>query len=536
MKPLFAHGLILALSTFLVVCCSALLEWDAQGNLIAHSYSVWGDWSAHLTFIEGFRQRGLFWISGDNPIFTGAPFQYPFLSHLLTAAFASIFSLTSIRAVEVLSLFLMALAPLLTYRVFKKLGASPTATALSVILFFLAGGYQWWSGLGPELKATEPWTNQFDQASVFTQFVAFEFYPQRAFLFGLTMLCGFGALILEGKRKWLSLLALGLLAITHIHSFLALAVFLMILFLQRRDRRTFFFSAGVAVIGGIGLSFLLLRSSPAEYQFVWERWMPGWALNAKSGIAAAADMNPIQFWIWNTGLWIPSVFLCMGLVWRQKLLARHPLVVPCFFSGLILFVLANLWNIQPYWYDNLKLFTYAFFFWAPLFGLLWDYAFKKNLLLKTLGVAFIISQTLSGVHDLWFLKSGNQSATFFSPSEFAVTEVFQGKRSSADALTIFNPRHNHWVSCLAGQRVWMGFPGWLWSWGIQYGAREQQLHQILLGAPNAHELLQKNKIEYIVLHASDRIGPQPVNLEFFRRFYVRIIEKDGWEVFATKSP
>lgn len=535
MKPHFAHVIVVLLSTFLVACCSAFLSWDDSGNLIAHSYSVWGDWSAHLTFIENFRHRGLSWILGESPLFAGVPFQYPFLSHWVTATFAQLFGLRSITAIETLSLLLLFLAPVFVYRLFRHFGNSPLGTAISVVVFFLFGGFQWMHT--ESLKATEPWSNQFDQASVFTQFVGFEFYPQRAFLFGLCMLClGLDWALSPGGRtkKRIAVVILGLLALTHIHSFIAVAAALGFAFLFRRNFPTFRFSAAVALLGLAGLGLLLLRQFPPEFKHSWQIWLPGWALNSSAGVANAAEMNPLSFWVWNTGLWVPVAMLSWIATFRSRS-SQKPWVHVAFFSGLSLFVLGNLWSIQPYWYDNLKVFTYAFFFWAPFWGWAWDQVSKKGCLFRTVIAVVIFAQTVTAIHDLRFLQAKNQQATFFMAHEFALSDQLVEKRISPTDLAVIAPRHNHWVPALSGQSVWMGFPGWLWSWGIQYGQREKDLNEILLGGPRAIDLIQQNQIKWIILNVNDRVGNTPVNLEFFRRYYLPVIQRDGWEVFATQK-
>jgi hypothetical protein len=562
MKPNFerklALSLVLALGAFLFWCCQALLEWNPHGDLMAHSYSIWGDWSAHLTFIESIKQRGLSWIAGDNPIFAEAPFQYPFLSHLITAWTSMLLQISSFSATRLWSLALITIAPWLVFRGYQRLGLSPLASALSVLIFFLMGGFQWWEAIGPNgINPSEPLTNQFDHASVFTQFVLFEFFPQRAFLFGLTLVTGLGATLLfwtentdpsssphlqdwrQLARWMLGGIGLASLAWLHVHSFLAVGVFLMFYFVFSPSKRSFAFSAWVALLGAGALAFLLLRDRQPQFQLTWDLWLPGWVLNSKVNMKWLDDTNGIQFWIWNTGLFLPLVLSGGAIAIKKK--SMNTTLRVCAASGAFLFLLANTLNIQPYWYDNLKTFTYAFFFLAPFTGIAIESLWltramgAKRILLPALGLLILATQVYSGTHDLWLLKGGLQNATFFQAHEFGLAEQFQEIRTEPDALAVIQPRHNHWVTALSGTRVLMGYPGWLWSWGVQYGGREQENNEILLGAPRALELLSRYQVSYVILNTQDRVGSQPVALDFYRTRFTRVLNRDGWEIFSIKS-
>ncbi|MBS1960242.1 MAG: hypothetical protein JST80_12265 [Bdellovibrionales bacterium] len=540
MKPLLG---IFALSIYLVVCCGSFLEWDPNGNLIAHSYSVWGDWSAHFTFIENMRQRGLHWLAGDNPVFAGAPFQYPFLSHLITAGFGAVLGMSTITVTEWTSLLLLFFAPFFVYRVYKQFGLKPVTAFASTAMFFLVGGYQWMGLINSDsFKATDPLTNQFDAGSVFTQFVCFEFYPQRAFLFGLMMLTGFGFMALKaleaGKftRKTAIITGLGfsLLALTHVHSYIAIAAFLIFYFVFKRDCKTFIYSLAIAVLGCASLAFLLLRNRVPEFSLSWDFWLPGWATNSQTGLKTASTMNPILFWVLNTGLYLPMAWT--GFWFANKDTESYPLARTWFGAGMFLFVLANIFNLQPYWYDNLKTFTYAFFFFAPFIGVLFEKLIPMHKTMYAVVLAAFGAQIWSGTADLNFLRTKHQGTTFFNAYEFSIAEEFKHLRNSPDDLVLFSQRHNHWVTCLAGSPVVMGFTGWLWSWGISYGARELEVNEMLLGGTRALELLKKLNVGYVVLNAGDRVGQNPVNLDFFRTHFSRVLNRDGWEIFAVRSP
>ena len=544
MKPFFKPIplLLLVFSAWITWVCATLLQFDDRGNLFAHSYSVWGDWSAHITFISGLKERGVHWLVEDTPLFPGAPFQYPFLSHVITALFSGLFGLEVITATRFLSLALIFVLPFILYRLFCRLGQSTLSAFFATLSFLLIGGFQW---LDSSLNAREPLTNQFNQGSLFTQFILFELYPQRAFSFGLV---GFGLFFLwalrarQWKRGHVVALAFGLalFALLHIHTWIATALFLLSLwalpeFANRRFPRLRMFQLGLlTAVFSLGfLSFLLLRGDHSHILRSWQWWYPGWAQNSQANLPVAASMNFFTFWIYNTALYLPLALLGIYLARNEKSLRPFAL------SGLSLFTLACLFNAQPYFYDNLKLFTYAFFFLAPFVGCSLARILEITRLPRPLRLILAVSifgiQIAAGTQDLWSFQNGLQTANFFTSEEFTLAEDFKKIRASAEDIVLINPRHNHWVPCLTGNPVALGYPGWLWSWGISYTDREKTVQEIFQGLAGSDSALKELHVKYIALQAHDQIANHPLNVAFFEANFKRVLTRGDWIVYSTRD-
>ncbi len=527
-------------SAWITVVCASLLSYDESGNLIAHSYSIWGDWSAHFTFISALKERGFSWIAGDNPLYPGTPFQYPFLSHVLTYLFHLVTPFGIIRATYISSLILMFAVPFVLYRFWRALKLSPFAAFCSVIVFLLIGGIQW---LDSGLKPNEPLTNQFAEGSFFTQFILFEFFPQRAFLFGLVFLGLLGTSVLKTqkwtKKRIASLgLGLALLSLLHVHTWLAMGTLLLGFFLlpptsilPKVDRKKIlFFGMGVAAVSSVFLAFLLLRGNSER---TWEIWAPFWAQNIHTGGAKAADMNVLWFWIYNTGIFLP---LSLIGIWFGR--GKRELV-PFAIAGWILFFVALFFNIQPYYYDNLKLFTYAFFFLSPFVGLALEKITVIPKLPRKAGFAIALLvlgfQVTSAAIDMESFRKGLQSTTFFTREEFALANHFKELRDSPNSVVMINPIHNHWVPCLTGNPVSIGYGGWLWSWGVNYREREVSVQQALTNGPHALETIQKLNPSYIVVREGDRIADRPIDIAFLDSHFKRILSASGWIIYSARE-
>ena len=455
---------------------------------------------------------------------------------MLTAIYAWVFHLDVAAAVYSSSLMLLFLLPFSLYYFFQSFALKCWTAFAAIVLFLFIGGIQF---LDSSLKASEPLTNQFNEGSVFTQFVIFELFPQRAFLFGLiafSFLIGFLVRLQNTKKistqHWLLIgLGLGLTPLLHLHTWIASAVFLLFVFIfpiKEAYRKSLFkFGLGVALFSLIWIYFLLIRGEKS-HQGGWDYWFPGWAQNSKAGLKGAMEMNPFGFWIYNTGILLPL----MGFgFYRQR---KTKTLFALFASGVFLFLVGLLFNIQPYFYDNLKIFTYAFLFLAPFaaLGIQAIFEFKYS---KWLAPLLVIFQCTTGFLDLQFMASKRQTATFFSAEEITLAKEFKEVRSSADALVLIVPRHNHWLPCLSGNPVAMGYPGWLWSWGINYAPREQEVNQIFLGAPNALSLIHQLGIRYMVVNKHESIGTKSINFEFLKSQFPLALERGDWLVYSVNK-
>jgi hypothetical protein len=537
------HGVLFAVSFWISWVCAGLLSWSPRGDLMAGSYSIWGDWSAHFTFIEAFRERGAGWITGDNPLFAGEPFRYPFLSHLLTAATSFLTGGDTVLATRGLSVILLFILPGLIHRFFKVNGFSSRASLFSTLLFVFMGGFQW---MDSSLAAHEPLTNQFQQGSVFTQFILFEIFPQRAFLFGMTILLAVLTSWLRRERPKLTItlihaFGLSLLVFTHLHSWIAMGTLLLMMAVfpaeTGPDRKSRWTLGILTLVFSIpGLVHLFMRKS--EYALPWDLWLPGWAQNQGTGLATAAEMGFAQFWIYNTGLFL--LLAGAGLAYLLKNRSSRALGI----AGLILFLIPLFLNLQPYFYDNLKTFTYSFLFLAPFAGV----ALEKILEVRRIPfwaralllAVILVSQTASAISDFRFFDRGMQKTVFFHEEEFRLAEQFKAIRGSPDDLSLIVPRHNHWLPCLTGTPVVMGYAGWLWSWGISYSAREAEVKEILSGGPRAEELIRKYRLRFFAMPLQQGQPEAGVNGAFFESRFRLALSSTYWRVYsleeAAKSP
>jgi uncharacterized membrane protein len=78
------------------------------------------------------------------------------------------------------------------------------------------------------------------------------------------------------------------------------------------------------------------------------------------------------------------------------------------------------------------------------------------------------------------------------------------------------PTYNHPV-VLTGRRSFMGYPGHVWSHGLDPGPREGEIKTIYTGGATSQELLARYRIDYVVVGPLERLQ-MPVNDRFFEQF------------------
>jgi uncharacterized membrane protein len=81
---------------------------------------------------------------------------------------------------------------------------------------------------------------------------------------------------------------------------------------------------------------------------------------------------------------------------------------------------------------------------------------------------------------------------------------------------IHAPVHNHPVF-LTGRRSLMGYPGHVWTHGLEFGQRESEIKRVYAGAPDAVSILGKYNVAYAVVGPLER-NIMNVNEQFFSRF------------------
>ncbi|MBJ7608427.1 MAG: hypothetical protein JF887_03210 [Candidatus Dormibacteraeota bacterium] len=351
--------------------------------------------------------------------------------------------------------------------------------------------------------------------------------PQRSILYGfagalavLTMLAAAARAPRRGYETFaLAGVLLGLMPLIHIHTLIAMAIVLGLIALQWRHRGWWITLAVTVVVaiprlaslgGGPRGSVLAGNAFPTIE--------PGWMYLGGSGdrspLTAAtlvqgfvgflrALLSPQYwgFWIANTGVAVPlcAVVLLAVAASRfhgaigaaaRRLTAAFPTdLLRVALPFVAVFGVANIVVFQSWDWDNTKLFTYWYLGVALLLGALivrWWRRWWLRVAAFSLASTVLLTGTLVLLRLLpWTPPAEAVGGPYTSASADDVRLATRVAASTApDAIFLTEGRPNDPIIMLAGRTAVMGYYGWLWSYGTDFGSRYNDVRSMLEGCPD----------------------------------------------------
>ncbi len=528
-------------AAFLILLFSRVVMFYPDGMHTAPANNF-GDLPFHFGVITSFAYGEN--LPPESPIFAGLRFTYPFLIDFLTAWFIKLGADWRVAFfVENLPLGL-ALIGLLNFLT-DRLTGNRLAARLAPVIFLFNGGLgflNFFQDLGKtsdgiatflaHLPNTYTMNAQLELPSgpcplrwgnVFTTLLL----PQRSMLFGLP----FGALIIslwwmalgEGasmpeRRRYLfaaGVLA-GLLPMLHAHGFFAvmLASALMALIFFSREWLAFFVPAALlAAPQALWLSGTQVKGTLFKLELWWE----------------AGQTSPVVFWLANTGAFI--LLLLLALLSKKLSSAQQRLFSLPF---ALWFILPNVVKLAPWTWDNIKVFVYWALASTPFVALTIASLFaQRTIFARMLAALMLISLTFAGALDVGRALSPAENSGLFSKADLDAAEQIR-ELTPPRARILHAPIHNS-VVALTGRQSLMGYPGHLWTHGIDYGARETEVQTIYHGGPTAVELLNKHAIDYVVVGPVER-NQLNADENFFATSYQKIVDQPEYRVYQIRKP
>jgi hypothetical protein len=238
----------------------------------------------------------------------------------------------------------------------------------------------------------------------------------------------------------------------------------------------------------------------------------------------------VWFWLKNTGLFIPLVVT--AILWRGKgyLVPRRLLVYYLPFT--ICFIVPNFIKLAPWVWDNIKILFYWWLASAPLVALLLARLWQQRGLRRILAVALFACVTFAGTLDVASIAMRSTAYGVFDAQGIAFAELIK-RQTDPRSLIVHAPVHNH-PSFLTGRRSLMGYPGHIWTHGLEYAPREAEIKRIYAGAPDAEALLRRYGVSYVVVGPLER-NTANVNDQFFLRF-TKVGEVGEYRLYKITQP
>jgi hypothetical protein len=522
LSPPRSHGHPWPLLLVVLVCGAWTVHFLHQAyvytpaGLYAGYVNIWGDWAAHLSFTGSFAYGRNF--PPEYPIDPGHHLGYPFMIDFLAANLVPLGS--RLTSALVMSSGLLGLAfPAVLYLAADRFTSGRSAAVIAVFVFLLSGGLGFFYLLGDLQHRGLPALQHLPREYTLNRDLNFQWLnpvlaylvPQRSTLFG------FSLVLILLVVLWLALRAgargqpfvfagvvAGLTPIFHVHAYgtvIALSVFWALLS-WRRQWLAFFIPA--ALIGFPILVWMwppantsICGGAPSLHGYCFELgWLSYLDWQKHAAIFAAPDF--IWFWIRNLSVFIPV--LIAAHVLRRWIPTRFA----TWFSPMWLwFIVPNLIVLQPWDWDNTKFFI----FWA-LLGSIVVGGFLARMFQRGAGSAIVASTllgllVLSGALDLARASDFSVSSVQFTDSGGLQVADWVRLHTSQTSLFVVADEHNSPIPTLAGRRILIGYPGWLWTYGLpDYVQKGADNKRILDGDPSTPQLVKQYGVDYVM------IGPQ----------------------------
>jgi hypothetical protein len=223
--------------------------------------------------------------------------------------------------------------------------------------------------------------------------------------------------------------------------------------------------------------------------------------------------NPIWFWFKNTGFAIPLIVTAVLLRGEGYLIKKRLLLFYLPFT--LCFIIPNFLKMAPWIWDNIKVLFYWWVASAPLVALLLARLWREGAVKRVIAIVLFASLTLAGAIEVAGIGFRSVKYPLFDDSGIRFAELIK-QRVPPRALVMHAPVHNHPVF-LSGRRSLMGYPGHIWTHGLNFVRREGDLKRMYAGGYDAEQLLHNYQIQYVVVGPLERLV-MPVNEQFYSQF------------------
>ena len=128
--------------------------------------------------------------------------------------------------------------------------------------------------------------------------------------------------------------------------------------------------------------------------------------------------------------------------------------------------------------------------------------------------AMVVAAGALDVASILFRPTNHQ---VFDRSGIQFAEAMK-RQTAPDVLVMHAPVHNHPVF-LTGRRSLMGYPGHIWTHGLDYVQRQTEIKRVYAGTSDADSIIRRYGIDYVVVGPHER-NIMLINEIFFSKFQV----------------
>lgn len=452
-----------------------------------------GDLALHITYIQNFANGVSIW--PDNPIYVFSKLRYPAGIDLFNALLCCL-HVDLTRGL----IWIGLLASIATFYAFLRWSGG-----FGVAGFLFNGGFVAFQGF-KFFKTFKFLDYQGGNTIVWKSIPLAMFVTQRGLLYAIPA----GLLLLWHWREkffradsqdrhraplpfWVELSLYASMPLFHLHTFMALSIVLVFLFVFGDGKMRWH---NAKLVAG---AFI-----PAAF-FVWlitDHFNAGSVVAWEPGLLRKGEFYApfFHFWLNNFGLLIPLALWLIGLCawrawkngvrWNEKLPENLCFLLP----AVAIFMIAVFVKLAPWEWDNVKVMIWAYFLVLPF---LWTQLIAKWPLPARIAVCLALFG--SGFVSLFGgLAAGKEGYTFANRAElYSVGRAV--RKLPVEARFAAYPIYNHPL-LLQGRKVALGYPGHLWTQGFKgfkYEAANATLTDLMEGEGDWRAAARDLRVRYI---------------------------------------
>ena len=244
----------------------------------------------------------------------------------------------------------------------------------------------------------------------------------------------------------------------------------------------------------------------------------------------AESENFSWFWLKNLGAFIP--LLLLALLIRKRLHIRKQAILFYLPFGAI-FVVSNLFLFSAFAYDNNKMLIYWFLLSLPFVATILVNLYRskswwlKAFAFRLLFISLILSGALNLLHEV---QRGPWTELTAEEVELAAQI---NEHMSPGAVFLTAPVHNNVLS-LTGNSIVLGYPGHVYSHGLDYIPIEKAVGRIYSGADEQGCQLRQLGVDYVVVgpHERSRFNS---GVDPFAAEYDTVLESENYAIYDVQS-
>ena len=275
--------------------------------------------------------------------------------------------------------------------------------------------------------------------------------------------------------------------------------------------------------------FLLIIIIPVVWQLFTWTFQQASKGNFLKGQFNWANETDSYLWFYLKNIGIVSILAIPAILKARK---KHFYII---FPALLLWFIAEFIGFQPNKYDNNKLLYPAYAFICCIVAKYMISIFKKIKVKSfrySVTTIIIVLSTTSAV-----LTMGREIVSkyeLYSQNQVELSEYIE-KSTPVDSIILTDTRHNNAISSLTGRNIVCGTSSFLYYHGIDYSSRLEEMKLIYQDVLQNKALIEKNKIDYILVGPEEYATFPELNEEVMKQTYQSVYSEGSITLYAVSE-